>query len=82
MPALYLVVWQDPEQPGLYRGPANVGRPLPSDWRTQQTLRPLAAWQQLAGPGGHVFALACQNQQRTYTIAPVLESTAEVQYEL
>lgn len=74
MPALYLVVWQDPEQPDLYSGPAVVQRPAPAGWRAQCAVRSLAAWQQLAGPGGHVCALACQNQQRTTTNAQALEN--------
>ena len=74
MPALYLVVWQDPEQPDLYRGPAVVQRPAPAGWRAQCAALSLAAWQQLAGPGGQVIALACQNQQRTDTIAQALEN--------
>lgn len=78
MSALYLVVWQDPEQPDLYRGPAQVRCCLPAGECAAEVQRSLAAWQQLAGPGGHVIALACQNQQRTSTIAAPLENAPEV----
>ncbi len=77
MPDVYLVVWQDPEQPDLYRGPAQVRGRLPAGECAAEAPRSLAAWQQLAGPGGQVIALACQNSQRTCTIAPSLENAPE-----
>lgn len=64
--AIWLIVWQDPEDPELYRGPAQVrGRPAAVPDCATEALRSLAVWQQLAGPGGRVVALSCQNQERT-----------------
>lgn len=65
--SIWLIVWQDPDRPELYCGPAQVrGRPS-ADECAAEVLRTLAAWQQLAGPGGHVLPLSYQNLQRIHT---------------